>query len=205
MVSIAVGSCNPVKLKAATNGITLCFTQMPQYHDQRISSYPYNVPSAVSDQPMSDSETKQGAMNRSLAAYRRHEEEHSTPPDYAVGLEGGCEIVNDNLECFAWIAIFDGQRYGFARTSSFTLPSKIKELVVGGMELGDADDVVFKCVNSKQAGGTVGHLTLGIVDRAAYYEQAVVLAMVPFIWKELYNEDESVDAMARVEDLDVAA
>lgn len=189
MISIAVGSCNPVKVRAAANGMTLCLRRMPQYAEQTISIHPYDVPSAVSDQPMTDSETKTGAMNRAAAAFQRHHEDTERQPDFAVGLEGGCQINNDNLECFAWISIFDGQSFGFARTSSFKLPSKIKELVVGGMELGKADDVVFNSVNSKQAGGTVGHLTLGIIDRAVYYEQAVVLAMIPFMWKELYMDD----------------
>ena len=57
------------------------------------------------------------------------------------------------------------------------------------MELGNADDKVFSTVNSKQKGGTVGKLTRGVIDRAQYYESAVILAMIPFIWPSLYTDD----------------
>jgi len=75
---------------------------------------------------------------------------------------------------------------GCARTSAFALPPAICALVAAGMELGDADDKVFGSSNAKQAGGTVGHLTLGVIDRTLYYEQAVVLAFIPFHWPDLY-------------------
>jgi non-canonical (house-cleaning) NTP pyrophosphatase len=45
------------------------------------------------------------------------------------------------MECFAWIAVFDGSQLGVARTASFTLPNIIRDLIMEeGMELGDADD-----------------------------------------------------------------
>ena len=45
------------------------------------------------------------------------------------------------MECFAWIAVFDGEQIGVARTASFTLPNLIRDLIMEeGMELGDADD-----------------------------------------------------------------
>jgi non-canonical (house-cleaning) NTP pyrophosphatase len=78
------------------------------------------------------------------------------------------------------------------------------------MELGDADDVIFKRSNSKQGDGVVGILTGGLIDRtgvapiyerwrrdppaalsallcAEYYVPAVVLALVPFLNSELYH------------------
>ena len=49
------------------------------------------------------------------------------------------------------------------------------------MELGDADDQVFGRNGSKTEEGVVGLLTRGQIDRAAYYEQPLLLALVPFI------------------------
>ena len=49
------------------------------------------------------------------------------------------------------------------------------------MELGHADDVVFKDKNSKQKGGTVGKLTDGLVDRTEYYRHAMLMALIPFL------------------------
>ena len=107
-------------------------------------------------------------------------------PSFAVGLEGGIQTVDDVMECFAWMAIYDGSKLGFARTASFPLPRRIKELVDGGIELGAADDIVFGRTNSKQGNGAVGLLTNGVIDRASYYEHAIILAMIPFHWPDLY-------------------
>jgi len=52
--------------------------------------------------------------------------------------------------------------------------------------LGHADDMVFKRENSKQKDGTVGNLTNGIIDRAEYYKPAIILALIPFINKDLF-------------------
>ena len=49
------------------------------------------------------------------------------------------------------------------------------------MELGDADDAVFKTVNSKQKGGTIGKVTHGLLDRTHYYEHALLCALAPFL------------------------
>ena len=50
-----------------------------------------------------------------------------------------------------------------------------------GIELGVADDMVFGRVDSKRTGGSVGLLSGGLIDRTAYYEHAMILALVPFM------------------------
>jgi len=187
-VRIAIGSKNPVKVNSSINGVAkalqplLCKEVKVQVHGKG-----FNVPSDVSDQPMSEAETKTGACNRARNAWNAFMSEVGNAPDFAVGLEGG--IVNDESEmiCSAWMAVYNGTTMGTARTCSFPLPPSIRRLVLGGMELGDADDQIFGSVNSKQAGGTVGHLSRGVIDRTAYYEPAVVLAMVPLLWPDLYK------------------
>lgn len=54
------------------------------------------------------------------------------------------------------------------------------------MELGEADDLVFKQTNSKQGRGTVGTLTRDVIQRTEYYKPAVIFALIPFINPELY-------------------
>lgn len=78
--------------------------------------------------------------------------------------------------------------WGFGRTGSFELPPKVASLVNEGMELGDADDKVFRRVNSKHGSGTVCILTNGMIDRSAYYDHALKLALVPWVRPELYIE-----------------
>jgi non-canonical (house-cleaning) NTP pyrophosphatase len=54
------------------------------------------------------------------------------------------------------------------------------------VELGEADDRVFGCNNSKQQNGAIGLLTGDAVDRAGLYVPAVIFALIPFKNPELY-------------------
>ena len=169
MKTLVVASLNPVKIAAALDGFRRMFP------DESFEARGVSVPSGVSDQPMTDAETLQGALNRVANARA-----DAPDADFWVGLEGGCEDNTGALETFAWIVITDGVRVGKSRTATFYLPEEAARLVRQGMELGHADDVVFGRSNSKQQNGSVGLLTGDVVDRAAYYAQAVVLALIPF-------------------------
>ncbi len=169
MKTIIVASTNPVKIAAALSGFRRMFP------DEEFSVRGMSVPSGVSDQPRTDEETQRGALNRMAAALKQIPQ-----ADYWIGLEGGVEDRDGELECFAWMVVSDGTRLGKSRTATFYLPEEAARLVRQGMELGHADDVVFGRANSKQQNGSVGLLTGDVVDRAAYYEQAVILALIPF-------------------------
>ncbi|KAF5559253.1 nitrogen metabolic regulation nmr [Fusarium phyllophilum] len=166
---VVVASNNIPKIKAARDG----FTQMlPDSYDfQGIS-----VDSNVSDQPFSDEETLRGASNRAQNAQAARSE-----ADFWVGIEGGVETHNGSICSFAWIVVIgkDG-KVGKARTSAYFLPEKTCQLLKEGVELGHVDDMVFGQTDSKNKQGSVGLLTGGVVDRAAYYTQAVILALIPF-------------------------
>jgi len=62
----------------------------------------------------------------------------------------------------------------------------VAELVHQGMELGDADDMVFAKSNSKQQNGAVGLLTNNIITRKSLYLPAVQMAFIRFLNPELY-------------------
>lgn len=207
--TIAVGSKNPVKINAVSNG----FQQIGRFYwasQNEEFTQPLvegiDVSSDVSDQPMSDDETKLGSKNRAKNVFKEYENLKGHAPKLAVGLEGGVAVRDSVMECFAWITIYDGIKYSSSRTGSFQLPSIIKDLVCkDGLELGDADDRVFSTVNSKQKGGTVGKLTFGVIDRTKYYADAVTLAMVPFLWPDLYKESDTSmnDNGVKIEDKNI--
>jgi non-canonical (house-cleaning) NTP pyrophosphatase len=90
------------------------------------------------------------------------------------------------MEAFAWVVILSNNKTGKARTASFQLPPAVVKLIDQGMELGHADDLVFKRDNSKQKNGAVGILTNDLIDRVSYYEPAVVMALIPFLNIDLY-------------------
>ena len=172
---VVVASKNPVKVNATLEG----FTKMIPREDLTFRSV--DVPSNVSDQPMTDDETMQGALNRARNA--KNEEPEA---DFWVGIEGGIEDTEHGMMAFAWVVILSADKEGRSRTSTFHLPPKVKDLIHKGVELGHANDQVFGEKNSKHKGGAVGSLTGGILDRTEYYVQPVLLALVPFVNPELY-------------------
>ena len=101
-------------------------------------------------------------------------------PITGSGSKVGSKIARGELEAFAWVVVTDRQRIGKSRTATFYLPEETARLVRQGIELGHADDQVFGRANSKQQNGSVGLLTGDVIDRTAYYEQAVILALIPF-------------------------
>jgi inosine/xanthosine triphosphatase len=128
----------------------------------------------------------------------------------ATRLLSTSETEKKDLYCMAWMCIY-GRRepftvdafasadtsvyygdkkpiFGLSKTASFPLPTRIVELVKQGVELGDADDQIFGRVNSKHGSGTVGIVTDGLIDRAHYYEHALVMALAPWIRPDLYPE-----------------
>lgn len=180
---VVVASRNSVKIQAAANGFQRLFG-VDQIDVQGVS-----VPSGVSDQPFSDAETQQGARQRAERA-------RAVQPDadYWVGIEGGIadEGPAGAMWAFAWIVVCSRERCGLGRTGALALPPRVAALVRSGKELGEADDIVFGRINSKQENGAVGLLTGNVIDRSQYYEHAVILALIPFKNPDLYPLDDFV-------------
>jgi len=174
MIRIVVASKNPVKMEAVKEGLSSLISD-------EIELIGVSVESGVSDQPMSEVETLKGASNRVMRAMNQF-----PGYDYYVGLEGGVEPHAAGLMAFAWMVISNGKTIGKARTASFFLPPEVAKLVHDGMELGDADDIVFKKNNSKQQNGAIGLLTKDAITRKSLYLPAVQMAFIPFLNPELY-------------------
>lgn len=128
-----------------------------------------NVDSGAGDQPEPDEATRRGARMRAVRS-----REAKPDADFWVGLEGGIEIIDNQLMAFAWMAV--QARVGDvseARSTTLPLPLAVKKLVDGGLELGAANDRVFSTVNSKQDGGAYGLLTDGLYTREGVYTQTL--------------------------------
>ena len=178
MKRIFIASENPVKIACTERAFRIVFP------DIDFRCYGINAKSGVNDQPMTDNETYTGAWNRAENLKKAHPE-----GDFWVGIEGGIEELHDTMHAFAWMVIINHHKSAEARTATFPLPEKIRSLVHQGIELGHADDLVFRRSNSKQKDGAVGILTRGIIDRANYYEHALILALIPFLNTQLYPSD----------------
>lgn len=177
MRTVYIGSANPVKIECTRIGFTDVFDE-----NEAFRFIGKSVDSGISDQPMTSEETLQGAKNRVKQLKDRFPD-----GDYFVGIEGGVHVFEGEMEAFAWVVIVDNERLGKAQTSTFQLPPKIVSLIEQGVELGHADDIVFRRDNSKQGNGAVGILTEDVIDRVEYYRHAVILALIPFINKKLYS------------------
>ena len=174
--TIVVASHNPVKARAVLEGFQRMFPE--QVFELRSAA----AASQVSDQPFSDEETQRGATNRALDAARLEPQ-----ADYWVGIEGGIEVHGTEMAAYAWVVILGRHISGKSRTGTFYLPPQVAELIHQGIELGEADDIVFGRSNSKQENGAIGLLTGDVIDRVQLYEHAVILALVPFKNPGLYS------------------
>ncbi len=180
MKTIVVASRNPVKINATLTG----FKTMFPTEEFDISGV--EVGSEVRDQPFGDIETLQGAENRVKNARLARPE-----ADFWVGIEGGVEQQSNELACYAWVVIQSkDNQAGRGKTGIFYLPPQMAKLIAEGKELGEAHDIIFNTKNSKQAGGTVGTLTGGIIDRTTYYVEPIIYALIPFKNPELFRKSQ---------------
>ncbi|WP_163934238.1 inosine/xanthosine triphosphatase [Paraferrimonas sp. SM1919] len=172
---IAIGSHNPVKIGAVESA----FNSL--YPEQQLDFLPASVPSLVSDQPMSEAETKAGAVNRAqnLATIL-------PDCDFYVGLEGGVDLIDDLPFTFAYIAVLHKQQVYFSRSSALPLPKQVYTRLQQGEELGTVMDDLFQQTNIKQKGGAIGVLTKGHSSRQAVYTHTLLAAMAPISFSEIF-------------------
>jgi inosine/xanthosine triphosphatase len=131
---------------------------------------------------MTEEETLKGAINRI-----ENISKEVPDADFWVGIEGGLEEIEGEMEAFAWMVVKSKEgRIGKGRSASFFLPKNIVRLIKAGKDLSEADDLVFGRTNSKLTNGAVGILTDDVVTRTTYYESGMILALIPFRKPELY-------------------
>lgn len=176
MKKVVVGSQNPVKVSATQQAFEAMFPE------EQFEVVGVAAPSGVSDQPMTDEETKLGAYNRTVSA-----KNIEPKADFWVGIEGGLEKHSNEQWTMAWMCVSSNEQIGYGKTSAFLLPTEISNLINNGMELGHAADKVFSTDNIKQKGGAIGLLTNGLVSRRDFYLHAMIFALIPFLQKDLYN------------------
>jgi inosine/xanthosine triphosphatase len=151
--------------------------------------------SGVSAQPLTDAETRQGAINRAHSALAAAAATVATVAaaaaaltvDYAVGIEGGVEMIDGTMQCFSWTAVIQARTgvLALSRSGSFAVHPEVQTLVLAGTELGAACDAVYDTAQGKGAGGLIGVMTQGLVTRKQLYSHALLLALTRFTAPEL--------------------
>lgn len=172
--SIAVGSLNPVKIKAVRGSFTR------PWPNATVDGV--DVETGVSAMPMSDAECLKGARNRAVLAREQADS------DYGVGLEGGVNQEPSGLMLLGWVVIVhrDG-RESVACTTKIPLPKMLAERVLAGEELGPVMDDILNATGTAKKGGASGALTAGLVMRQDKFEMAVAYALGPFVAPQFYE------------------
>jgi inosine/xanthosine triphosphatase len=173
-LKIIVGSKNPVKVNAAKFAFSRC------YPECEIDCQGMNAPSNVAEQPITAAETLLGAQNR--VRYCKTQKQ----ADFYVAFEGGVDRFEYGPSTFAYVVIANQHKESVGRSAILPLPEKIYQALCDGEELGPLMDSLFDTDNIKQKGGAIGLLTNGLESREGNYRQAIILAMAPFLHRELY-------------------
>lgn len=177
-LKIVVATQNPAKIQSVKDAFSFAFK------DDVLDISSVAAQSGVSDQPLGDDETKQGALNRVS-----HAKTLQPDADFYVGLEAG---IDDGFT-YAWLVIEDNPipphptKRGLSRSASLQLPPLVLEKVLEGSELGDVMDEIFHTENIKQKGGAISLLTRGLQSRSSVYQSALILALAPFLNHEHYQ------------------
>ncbi|MEH7106358.1 MULTISPECIES: DUF84 family protein [Bacillaceae] len=157
-MKIIIGSKNPAKISAVKNS----------FQDAEVLAL--DIPSGVNDQPFSDEETIQGAINRAKGALE------SGQGDLGIGLEGGVQETPNGLMICNWGALVT--RHGepiIAGGARFSLPEEIAIRLRAGEELGPVMENYANKKNVRKLEGAVGIFTNGMINRSEMFTHVMKL------------------------------
>ena len=173
---IFVGSTNPVKINAVTTAAS------ETWPDVRVQGL--DVPSGISEQPIGDEETLQGAINRAKMALDQGlesltEEQLKSDQMIGVGLEGGVfHFSKTELWSTVWVAVVDTEGTIFtANGARFRVPDSIAERILTGGEMGPIVERLVGEADVRSKQGMIGIITQGFVDRAEEYAGITKMAI----------------------------
>ncbi|MHA1606051.1 MAG: inosine/xanthosine triphosphatase [Candidatus Freyarchaeota archaeon] len=178
MLTVAVGSQNPVKVDAVRSVMGRLIG--------KVKVTPVKVDPKVPSQPIGVEQTLRGAINRASLALEK------TGADLGVGIEAGLiefPQTKTGYMDFQYCAITD--REGWTTLGcgpGFEYPPHVIQAVfTRKIEVGVAmmELTGIKDLGRKQ--GAIGYLTHGVIPRKKLTEISVIMAMIPRINKQLYT------------------
>lgn len=176
-MNVAIGSKNPVKIAAVQEAFKKVWP------DKTFAFIGVDVPSGVSDQPMSDEESIKGATNRAKLARQQ------LGADFGVGLEGGLQEIKGKWFDCGWIVVINKEnRMGIGSSARIQTPAKMMEHIHKGMELGHVNDLFFNQENTKHGAGHFGLMTNNAITRQSGYRDGVIMALARFIQPQLFED-----------------
>ncbi len=177
---IAVGSKNQAKNLAVETAFKKAFP------DYEIKTQGFDVESGIADQPTTDEESIQGALNRAHSALAQ-----LATAQYGVGLEGNTVSIAGRMYLHGWVAIVEkgAPVEGIGHSSGLELPEYLKKGIEAGKELGpmfqemlgDDDNTI------RHTQGTNGVLSGGLYTREQEFIDATTVALARFVKPDLYS------------------
>jgi|SRR5699024_3427562 len=148
-MKIVLGSTNKAKEKA----VEAVFTE------GTIATI--SAPSGIRKQPLSDEETRQGAINRATYAGKHQDN------CFGIGLEGGVMFIDGELYLCNWASIYTPSKKRYtAAGGRFVLPNDFIIPLKNGMELSELMNDFTKRNDIRHHEGAVGIFTQGAINRS---------------------------------------
>lgn len=174
---VAVGSTNPVKVKAVRNALAEVFPRMP------LAVRGFDVTHGTAAQPFG-AKTAAGARRRAKMALR------NGGAEYGIGIEAGL-LFDEGIGKWVdvqYCAVVDELGFwSLGHGSGFYYPDSVTREVRGGKTVGKVMAHVSGDRRIGRTTGAVGYLTQGFLDRTTLTEQAVLAAFVPRVRRDLYE------------------
>ncbi|MFC2948687.1 DUF84 family protein [Virgibacillus sediminis] len=127
-------------------------------------------PSLVAAQPISDEETRMGAVNRAMGCLE------NASVDLAIGLEGGVMEVDGRLYLCNWGALATREKkVHTASGARILLPKEISKQLKDGRELGDVMEQYTRRNGIRHKEGAIGVFTNELVSRQEMFTHVVKL------------------------------
>jgi inosine/xanthosine triphosphatase len=175
-VIVLVGSTRPAKVEGVREALQAIARVDGRFSDADLR--PSDLTAIAPRMPMTTAAIVAGARTRAQALL---EHDRSSPPRFAVGLEGGLDRVAsvDGWMLQSWAVVTDGERWSYGAGPSLAIPTAVAERVVAGEELGD---VIDRLAGASVRGthGAWGVLTKDLIGRRDAFRLAAIAAFAPF-------------------------
>jgi inosine/xanthosine triphosphatase len=146
--------------------------------------------SGVRATPLSDTEMRRGAQQRTRALQERLQRE-GRQADFLLGLEGGLHVEDDGDQQRVWLRSWayatDGGRGAWGCSPTLEVPADLAQGILRGEDLARLIDRVTGEHDVRSQGGTWGYVTSGLIDRTDAFEAAVLAAMARFYNRRAYD------------------
>lgn len=173
---LIVGSTNPVKINAVISAASETWPE--------VAVTGLEVASGISEQPLSDEETYQGARNRALAALKAGKQQMSeetadtSAEILGIGLEGGVFSREGELWSTVWCVVVDATGFETsANGARFKVPPIVAQKIVAGEEMGPIVSTLVGERDIRKKQGMIGVITQGFIDRTEEYTGIAKMAL----------------------------